>query len=776
MKHLLTKYVLLWLMLLSFNATAQQCCYTLTVVITDDLNHPVPYTAVQLINATTTQGNTTLANGQAKFNNLTTANYTLRVHNLLYTDTVLNIAVTANQTVRVKLNHTAANLHEVHIHQERTPTTATQNYMELSQLNLLKQQGKPLAKMLEQLPGITTLNTGASVSKPVINGLHSNRILLLNNGVRQEGQQWGAEHAPEIDPFNAGSITVIKGANAIQYGSDAVAGVLLVNPAPLPDSAGLSGSVLVNTQTNGRLVMPAIMIQQRLKRKPSWAYRLQTSGKKVGNISTPTYTMGNTGTQELNGNVLAQYNHNAHRLTLNLITYNATLGIFRGSHIGNLTDLNRAIANTGASDSAAFLYAIDRPKQLVSHHTAMVHYQTNVAAHGVLNVQYAFQANYRKEFDNHNVYVNGVLKANAPQSALELFTHTADASYEYTTEHWGHGKIGGNYMYQINNNTAQSRVFIPNYSSTNAGIYYLHYAHINKFNIELGLRQDVRNSSTYERNASNNLFSRVRTFNATLGSVGASYYLSNNVKCIVNSGLAWRAPAPNELYSNGLHHGVAAIEYGNQNLNVERALNNLAAVNGTVFNGKLSFNAEVFYNHFFNFINLVPVLPATLTIRGAFPTFKFVQLPAQLYGSNVKLSYLLTKHVSYTGVLSTVRGYNLLSNEFLLGLPSDRLLNEVAYNFTTKPSQQYSVSLTHTWVDKQHRVNYASDYSLPPAAYNLVGATASANYTLTNKKEIVVLLACNNLLNSQYRDYMNRFKYYTNDVGRNVSLTAIIKF
>lgn len=42
-------------------------------------------------------------------------------------------------------------------------------------------------------------NGGLLLPNPVIHGLHSNRILILNNEVRQEGQQWGADHAPEID-------------------------------------------------------------------------------------------------------------------------------------------------------------------------------------------------------------------------------------------------------------------------------------------------------------------------------------------------------------------------------------------------------------------------------------------------------------------------------------------------------------------------------------------------------------------------------------------------
>ncbi|MBC7413100.1 MAG: TonB-dependent receptor [Bacteroidia bacterium] len=777
MKHFLMKCVLLGFATLLFTTIrAQQNNYTVVVRVNDDINHPIEYATVHLSNATHMYNAQSLLSGKAQLVGVATGEYILRIHQLQYADTAITLVVSKNTDITIKLNHNTNNLHEVHIHNERAPVIATQNYWELNAVDLLQQQGKPLAKMLEQLPGVTTLNTGASVSKPVINGLHSNRVLVLNNGVRQEGQQWGAEHAPEIDPFNAGNITVIKGANAIQYGSDAVAGVVLISPATLPDSVGVNGSALLNLQSNGKQIVPAVMVQQRFKHLPNLAYRVQASGKEAGNMSTPNYIMGNTGTKELNGSVLIEYSHKAHHITLNVLSYNTELGIFRGSHIGNLTDLNRAIANTGNADSATFLYLISRPKQSVNHITTMVHYKTLVGKYGVLNVQYAFQTNRRKEFDNHNVYVNNVLQKNAPQSALELFTHTVDASYEYTTASIGHGKLGVNYMNQINNNLAQSRVFIPNYQSNNAGLYYLHYAHINKFNVELGIRQDLRNSNTYERNSSNGLYSRTRAFNATLGSLGVSYYATNNIKLIVNSGLAWRAPSPNELYSNGLHHGVAAIEYGNDHLNVERALNNSLAINSNFLAHRITVNAEVFYNHFFNFINLVPVLPATLTIRGAFPTFKFEQMPAQLFGTNAQISYAVNERIKWTSVFSSVRGYNTLNNSFLLGLPSDRLLNELTYTIKKTEHKNYYAGITHTWVDKQTRVNYAADYSIPPSAYNLVGCNVTANLTLKNNNKLTLLLTANNLLNTVYRDYMNRFKYYANDIGRNVSATVVLTF
>src|SRR5690606_36446266 len=107
------------------------------------------------------------------------------------------------------------------------------------------------ADIFSTLPGVSMLQTGTMIVKPVINGLHSNRILVLNNGIRQEGQQWGSEHAPEIDPFVAKDFRLIKGAEGVRYGPDAIGGVIITSPSPLPVDPHLSGELNAVYQTNG---------------------------------------------------------------------------------------------------------------------------------------------------------------------------------------------------------------------------------------------------------------------------------------------------------------------------------------------------------------------------------------------------------------------------------------------------------------------------------------------------------------------------------------------
>jgi len=111
----------------------------------------------------------------------------------------------------------------------------------LSGAELEATRGLSLGESLKSIAGVNSLQTGPSISKPVIHGVYSNRVLIMNNGVRQEGQNWGNDHAPEIDPFIATKVTVIKGAASIRYGSDAIGGAILLDPKDLPAQPGIGG-------------------------------------------------------------------------------------------------------------------------------------------------------------------------------------------------------------------------------------------------------------------------------------------------------------------------------------------------------------------------------------------------------------------------------------------------------------------------------------------------------------------------------------------------------
>src|SRR5690606_35068735 len=174
---------------------------------------------------------------------------------------------------------------------------------------------------------------GNSIVKPVINGLHSNRILILNNGVRQEGQQWGIEHAPEIDPFTADHWEVVKGAQGVRYGADALGGVIRVSASDIDLDNKWTGGSDVMGQSNGHGGMINARFEGAVKALPGLGWRMQTSGKKLGNYKTADYFLGNTGVNEFNYAGTLQYKKDRNQLELYFSHFGTQLGIFRGAHI-----------------------------------------------------------------------------------------------------------------------------------------------------------------------------------------------------------------------------------------------------------------------------------------------------------------------------------------------------------------------------------------------------------------------------------------------------------
>ena len=156
--------------------------------------------------------------------------------------------LTKHEVVQFKLEHHAHELKEFEVARNRPDENVGQARNILDKADMEKNGGRNMAEMLGRLPGVNVLSTGPTIGKPVIHGLSGNRILTLNQGIRQEDQQWGTEHAPNLDPFSSDRITVVKGAASVQYGSDAIGGVIVTEPIALPRSAGMSGELRAGGQ------------------------------------------------------------------------------------------------------------------------------------------------------------------------------------------------------------------------------------------------------------------------------------------------------------------------------------------------------------------------------------------------------------------------------------------------------------------------------------------------------------------------------------------------
>ncbi|MBC7920614.1 MAG: TonB-dependent receptor plug domain-containing protein, partial [Ferruginibacter sp.] len=279
-------------------------------------------------------------------------------------------------------------LNTVTVTGQPTAASPTQVIGTLEGAALDRTRGASLGESLKDLTGVNSLQTGPSVSKPVIQGLHSNRILILNNGIRQEGQQWGSEHAPEIDPFVATKLSVVKGAAAVRYGADAIGGVIIVEPPALRREAGLAGEANLIGMSNGRGGVTSATLEGGSRKLAGLGWRAQGTFKRLGDAQAARYVLSNTGLREVNFSGALGYGRDRYAAELFYSRFSTDLGILQSAHVSSLGDLERAIESRQPGYVAGFTHRINNPRQRISHDLLKLKAHYHFRSGGRLNLQY----------------------------------------------------------------------------------------------------------------------------------------------------------------------------------------------------------------------------------------------------------------------------------------------------------------------------------------------------------------------------------------------------
>ncbi|MGB0839474.1 MAG: TonB-dependent receptor domain-containing protein, partial [Chitinophagales bacterium] len=250
---------------------------------------------------------------------------------------------------------------------------------------------------------------------------------------------------------------------------------------------------------------------------------------------------------------------------------------------------------------------------------------------------------------------------------------------------------------------------------------------------------------------------------------GVNYQLSDEIKLNYNIGYASRNPAVNELYSNGLHQGVSGIEEGDIDLQVEKSVKTTFSVEGRSSN-QLFFEGLFFLQNIQDYIYLQPQDEFRLTIRGAFPVFRYEQTNAQLYGTDWTAGYHILDNFQVNFKYSYLRGQDVSNNMPLIGMPSNNLLATANYQIVNVGRfENVEIELNHQSVFEQKNLLEEQDFVLPPETYHLLNTKISGQYPNT-KSRLNLYLKIDNLLNTTYRDYLNRQRYFADDLGRNITI------
>lgn len=659
---------------------------------------------------------------------------------------------------------------------------------------------KSLGDAIEEISGVSSQKTGTNIVKPVIHGLSGSRVPVINEGTRLADQQWGKQHAPNIDLNSAEHVTVVKGASALQYGGDAIGGIVTAEKAKAPKIDSLFGETLLSGSTNGRGGSVTTSLTKSYEN--GFYGRLQGTFKKFGDHRAPDYNLANTGTTEGDFSLNFGLNKRDYGFDVYYSYYNKKLGILRSADIGNISDLVNALNTQEPFYKAGFQYPLTYPRQEVRHHLLRLKLYKRFEGLGKLKLKYSYQRNHREQYD-----LRTDVARSQPVVSLRLKTHDISAKLKLDTDDSYNLNFGisGNYQNNFADPKTGVRRVIPDYDRyqfgafatgdyqidddllVEAGLRY-DYSHIDAQKYYLKYRWKKQNydedfAGIVEKEVGNKLLvNPVFNYNNFSGSVGLKYGFDKGYHLKFNYALASRAPNPSELFSDGLHQSDASVQLGDLR-NVSETSNKFS-LNFIKDRGRFSFNVAPFFNYVNNFINLVPT-GVQQTIRGSFPLYEFQQIRAGLVGLDLDAGYRFDDHFSYKGSLSYQQGTNFSMHRPMIAMPATQTKHSLTYKL--EDWHQFHATINGKYVFKRrvypnynfeqsiinedgNREKALVDISTPPDAYFLMGLRAGAVFYPFDTGSVHINLLVDNLLDTSYRNYQNRLRYYADETGRNVSL------
>ncbi len=753
-------------------AQEQACTLRLSGQVLDDHDRsPLGFAMVRM--EPTGRSMETDERGRFGFDSLCPGPYVLHLAHMGCAPVERKVLLRKDEAVLLYMEHHAEMLEQVEVVRKRADEHVGHAREALEGIDMERASGSSITGMLQRIPGVNSLSNGPTIGKPVIHGLSGNRILMLNQGIRQEDQQWGNEHAPLIDPFSTDRITVVKGAASVQYGTDALGGVVVMEPVELPREAGLNGNLAGEAVRNGRGGGLHGMLENAVKAVPGLAWRVQASGRARGDSEAPGYVLSNTGFGEMAASASAGWRNRRLRATAYFSRFQQELGLLKASHIGNITDLRNAINSDEPWYVAPFTYVIDAPKQVVRHDLLKAEAAYRVSELDQLVLTYARQVNNREEFD-----VRRGGRSSIPVLDLVLVSHTADLVFKHFIGQKVHGRAGISASHQNDRNVPGTgvRPLIPDHARESAGVFVIEHVDLEEnLELEVGARAEVDHLQVRRFDLDNNYTTPEHRYLNQALSAGANWALREHLHVRANIASAYRPPNVSELYSEGLHQGSASIEVGNDALKGERSLNGTLDVEGEWLKGRLSATATLYANRIADYTYLRPS-GYELTIRGAFPVFRHVATDAWLHGLDIEARFKLAPSWTLRNRTSLVRGRDLLEDEWLFLMPADRTENALVFHKDKCGGwKDLELGATSTFVLEQTRYPAGLDFSPPPEGYHLVGLTANINRP-TKHGRLYFGIEAANLLNTAYRDYMDRFRYYTDARGVDLSLRVGYSF
>lgn len=786
------------LILCGFALTNAQQTYTVEGTVQDFHDKTMLENAVVKIGEFSTK---TDKNGKFSLNKIPAGKYILLAKHPDCNDYTENIGVTQDLHVTITLEHHIQDIETVTIHGNHK-SNGSLVIKTLDKSEIEKNSTENLGNLLSQLSGVTVLKTGNNITKPVIHGLYGSRVAILNNGVKMAEQEWGVEHAPNVDVNDFEHIDVIKGASALKYGNEGVGGVVILEPATIPKKDTLMGNIKLSGISNGRGGEIAANLLKSWKNQ--WFIKTGGSYRKLGDLYIPHHTLQNTGA-EVNSFNFSFGNHGfLQGFDVSYSGINQEFGIYKGAHLGSPSDFYKAINLGQPYFLDDFSYEIGSPKQEVEHHIAKISAYKRFENFGKLTFQYSFQLNRRKEFDIRRGDLNAL-----PSMDLRLITHSASLIHLIERSDWSlESGISGGFQDNYPNPATRARRLIPDYYRYDAGAFSVFKYKLNsKLNAEAAIRYDFSRYDAFkyydesdwnarfaaafpeffvQKNDSRILARPILDYHNFSANVGLDYRPFNDLEIKFNLSRADRTPNPAELFADGLHHSAAIVEEGDLRIKRETLYQaNLSLVSKFNILKGLSIEATPYLMASDNFINQIPT-GVQNSNRGVFPIWSYRQIKARIFGIDADAELKILDHLKWNTGFSALRGDDLSNNEPLILMMPTNLRNSVELKLNDPDNfylrlENVSVFRQNRFPIRNQNVDFIEngtffseelDLSTPPPAYTVFNASVGADVA----KNFNINFRINNIFNTEYREYLNRLRFFMPENGRNFIITLKYNF
>lgn len=642
----------------------------------------------------------------------------------------------------------------------------------LGKENIAQASGKTLAALLEQVSGVSSIQTGTTIAKPVIHGMYGNRILMVNNGARLTGQQWGADHAPEIDKNSAQRIEVVKGAESVRYGSEALGGIILMEQKALPYGSELvHGNLNGMYGTNGRRYSFSGMAEGTMPKLSDLAWRVQSTYSNSGDQSTANYLLNNTGYREFNFSTTLGYRWNNLRLEAFYSLFDQKIGVMQSAQMGNEKLLAERIMMGRPVEISPFSRSIGYPHQKITHQTAILKLFYDNEKWG----NFAWQTSY--QYDNRRENrIRRMNNSDIPTVSLRL--NSLQNSLQWYKNYGAWRTDAGVQLVNVENHSERGTgvvPIIPNYTEMTLGTFALQKYIQEKWGMEAGARFDYQHTDADGYDWTSKRYGGKHNFTNFTYSLGGHYAPTSRWKFTTNFGVAWRAPHVYELYSNGNELGSGMYVKGNDQLKSEQSYKWIVSID---YLGKLiNFRIDSYLQWINNYIYDQPTGENITVIAGAFPIFAYKQTSAFFRGIDFDIHFKPISSVDYHFISALIWANERKTNHYLPYIPSARFTQSLTWKPQAKRNIKPWVSISHKFVAHQNRFDPKTDLiEFAPAAYNLYGFEVGMNCRLSDYQSLRLSIVGDNIFNKEYKEYTNRSRYYAHDMGRDIRFMAIWNF